>query len=36
MVLLGVIEGNRVLQVRAGPGGLAQIKPTVPESTMGR
>ena len=31
VVLLRIIEGNRVLQVGAGQGRVAQIKPTDPE-----
>jgi hypothetical protein len=34
VVLLRIIEGNRLLQVRAGQGGVAQIKPTDPERQM--
>jgi hypothetical protein len=34
VVLRRIIEGNRVLQVRAGQGGIAQIKPTDPDHKM--
>ena len=34
VVLLRIIQGNRVLQVGAGQGGVAQIKPTDPERIM--
>ena len=34
VVLLRIIQGNRVLQVCAGQGRLAQIKPADPERHM--
>ena len=34
VVLCRLIAGNRVLQVRAGQGGIAQIKPTGPDRKM--
>jgi hypothetical protein len=34
IVLLRVIEGNRVLQMHTGQGGVAQIKPTGSERQM--
>jgi hypothetical protein len=33
-VLRRIIQGNRVLQVRAGQGGVSQIKPDDPECHM--
>ena len=34
VVLLGIIQGNSVLQVGAGQGGVAQTKPADPQHIM--